>query len=228
MPNPPGEIPDDVAAELRLLRAEITAMRGRPAGWVRPRQRKWLPEMTGGQVIQPERHYRVARALRGRLYRRATVKAIGPELINRQRQRAINLLLFGGIRIVLWTVLAVLIGCGLLGFGDFHWAKILAESIPFVVMISLYANWATDVDAATAAFAALVAADVHREVADTSRTLAEDIDALSTDVARLAALDSGDPEALRLAADIRRRLAGVPAIAAGRRPPPEPGAFPVK
>jgi len=210
----PGEVPPDVAAELRLLRAEIAALRSPPGPWQR---RKWLPELSGGRVILPDRHYRTMKAIRRRLHRRATTAVIGPDLINRQRHRALVLLLFAVIRMGVWTVLAGLIGAGLAGAGGFAWAKMLAEALPFVVMISLYANWATDLDAATAAFAALVASDVHHDVVATGLALAADLDALEADVGRLAGLEPG-PEAAGLAADIRRRLAGVPATAAGKPP----------
>jgi hypothetical protein len=214
------DLPPGVAAELRLLRAEIAELRNPqappvPGGWVR---RQWIPELADGHMILPGHHYRAMKAIRGRLQRRATAPVIGPDLINKQRHRALVLLLFCGVRIVAWMILAVLIGAGLLGLGGFTWAKTLAESLPFVVMISIYANWATDLGALIAAFAALVASDVHHDVVATGRALAADLDELEADVARLAGLAPGD-EATRLAGDIRRRLAAVPATAAGRPPP---------
>jgi hypothetical protein len=214
------DLPPGTAAELRLLRAEIAALRSGPppCPWVHHRQ--WAPEVSGGHVILPARHYRALKAVRGRLRNRAPAST-GPVLIARQRHRAMVLLLFGAIRIAAWTVLGVLVACGLAGVSAFSWARTLAESLPFIALISIYANWATDLDGATAAFAALVASDVHHDVVATGLALAADLDELETDVARLADLDPGE-EATRLAGDIRRRLARVPATAAGQ-PKPAPG-----
>jgi hypothetical protein len=115
------------------------------------------------------------------------------------------LLVLGVIRIVIWTLMAVLIGLGLLHVPGFNWSRALAESLPFVVMISLYANWATDVDAATSAFAALVAADARRASELAREMLERDFGRLEEDVARLAQLSPG-PEADELSRAIQRRL----------------------
>jgi uncharacterized membrane protein len=128
-----------------------------------------------------------------------------PADIRHQRRRAVNLLVFGVIRIILWTIMAGLIGLGLLHVPGFYWAKILATSLPFVVLISLYANWATDLDGATAAFASLVASDARQDVHATGLALTADLDKIESDIGKLANLDPG-PEATRLAGDIRRRL----------------------
>jgi hypothetical protein len=115
------------------------------------------------------------------------------------------LLVFGVVRIVCWTILAVLVALGLAHVGVFAWAKDLAESLPFIALISIYANWATDLDAATAAFAALVASDSHAAVVSTGAALVADLGLLEVDVARLASLAPGE-EAEALARSIRDRL----------------------
>jgi hypothetical protein len=122
-----------------------------------------------------------------------------------QHRRSMALLVFGAVRIVCWTILGILVGMGLLHVGGFAWAKTLAESLPFVALISIYANWATDVDAATAAFAALVASDSHAAVVSTGAALVTDFREVETDIARLAALQPGT-EAEQLAQSIRSRL----------------------
>lgn len=122
-----------------------------------------------------------------------------------QRTRSLVLLIFGVIRIIAWSVLAVLIGLGLAHVHGFAWAKALAESLPFVVMISIYANWATDLDAATAAFAALVAADASASSEKNRSLLARDFTSLEADIARLAEMQPC-AEATALAESIRARL----------------------
>jgi hypothetical protein len=124
---------------------------------------------------------------------------------DRQRSRSILLLIFGVIRIGIWTVMAVLIGLGLLHVPGFDWSRVLAESLPFVVLISLYANWATDIDAATSAFAALVAADARQASEQAREMLERDFSQLETDIAHLAELDPGE-EAEQLARAIRHRF----------------------
>lgn len=83
--------------------------------------------------------------------------------LDQEMRRSRFLLIAGIARIIAWTILAVLIGLGLIGVPGFHWSKIVASSIPFVVLISVYANWATDLDQATAAYAALIAARAHHD-----------------------------------------------------------------
>lgn len=136
--------------------------------------------------------------------------------VNRQRARSVMLLVFGAVRIVLWTFMAILIGLGLLHVPGFNWSRTLAESLPFVVMISLYANWATDVDAATSAFAALVAADARRASELAREILESDFDQLEIDITRLARLTPG-PEADELCDRIQRRLLKAGGNGHGRR-----------
>jgi uncharacterized membrane protein len=127
----------------------------------------------------------------------------------KQRHRAMVLLMFGVVRIICWIILAALIGAGLAGVDGFAWARQLAESLPFVVLISVYANLATDLDAATSAFAALVAADSHTAVVVTRDDLRADLQALQADITRLAGLQPG-PEADELAESIQQKLADDP------------------
>lgn len=136
---------------------------------------------------------------------RAAVPHLHRGHVKNQRRSSLILLVFGVARIIVWTILGICVAFGLLHLGGFAWAKILSESIPFVAMISIYANWATDVDAATAAFAALVAADSH-VASDTNRQLlTKDFASVEDDIARLAAM-SPCPAADELAASIRARL----------------------
>jgi hypothetical protein len=99
-----------------------------------------------------------------------------------QRRRSLQLLVFAGIRTVAWTVLIVCVVLGLLHFSPFHWAANLAKAISFVTIISLYANWATDLGGFQAAYAALVASSAHEDAEDVSDQLSQleaDIEALA-------------------------------------------------
>lgn len=98
----------------------------------------------------------------------------GVEHISREQRRSKLLLSAGIVRIIGWTILGVCLGLGLLHVDGFTWAKALATSVPFVALISIYANWATDLDAATAAYAALVAANAHHDAESAHRTLTDD------------------------------------------------------
>lgn len=86
-----------------------------------------------------------------------------PPHIAKEQRRSRFLLTAGIVRIVGWTILGICCGLGLLHVDGFTWAKALATSVPFVAMISIYANWATDLDQATAAYAALVASNAHHD-----------------------------------------------------------------
>jgi hypothetical protein len=125
--------------------------------------------------------------------------------VTTQRHRAIILLWTGAARTAAWVTLGIFIALGLAHIGAFDWASDLSKSIAFVALISIYANAATDFDAATAAFAALVAADAHKAAATVARHQLRETEALATDVSRLADLQPG-PEAAELADDIRHRL----------------------
>jgi hypothetical protein len=150
---------------------------------------------------------------------RAGVPHLPRDHAHNQRRSSLILLTFGAARIAAWTILGVCVILGLAHAGGFHWAKLLAESIPFVVLISIYANWATDLDAATAAFAALVAADSHVASDANRQLLTKDFTALEDDIARLALMNPC-PEADDLATSIRTRLSA----AAGQNAPGETAA----
>lgn len=139
------------------------------------------------------------------IHKRANVHVRHRSHIVNQRKHSLYLLAFGVVRIIAWTILALLVGLGLAHVGGFGWAKDLAQSIPFVVMISIYANWATDLDAATAAYAALVAADGHAATMKEGRYSSEDHLAIELDIAKLASLQPGQ-EAVALAESIKARL----------------------
>lgn len=183
----------DAANELRLLRAEIAAMR-------------WLPVMRDSRLVLPENHYRLMKWLRTRIHRRS-VTALHPVAVDRQRRSALWLLVTTAVRVAAWTILIACVAGGILGIPAFAWAKHLSASIPFVALISLYANWATDFGAGIAAYAALVAADVHSQLASASAALSADLADIDTDISRLAAMLPGT-EAAALAASLSSRLAG--------------------
>jgi hypothetical protein len=122
-----------------------------------------------------------------------------------QRRRAVFLLWTGALRTVAWVLLGSCIALGLAHVGPFDWAANLSRSIAFVALISLYANAATDFGNATAAFAALVAADAHKAAAAAAGRQQRIDEAMQQDIARLAELQPGE-EAGALADDIRKRL----------------------
>lgn len=139
--------------------------------------------------------------------KRSAVHHLRREHVRDQRRQSLYLLVFGVVRIICWTLLAICVALGLLHVGVFGWARVLSMSVPFVSMISIYANWATDLDAATAAFAALVAADGHAASESSRQLLDRDFAALEDDITRLAAMHPGE-EAAGLAASVCGRLRG--------------------
>lgn len=200
-----NDMDPNAAAELRMLRAEIAALREHvtapAAAWTR---RAWLPELHQGHVELPVRHYQLLKRLRQVIRHRARTP-LPPTHANRQRRNSLILLLTTLVRVVAWTILIACVGAGIGHVAGFHWAQALAASIPFVALISLYANWATDLGAAIAAYAALVASDVHSQVTASSGVLAADLAELQEDVDRLAQLQG--EEAVALAAVVKFRLA---------------------
>lgn len=204
----PENLPPDAAAELRWVRAEIAAMRQLlppPEQWHRG---VWLPEIHEGHLELPERHYRVMNWLRGRIHRRSHA-VVAPAAVNKQRRNSQWLLITGIIRTVFWALLLGCVVAGLARVLGFEWAKALSASVPFVAVVSLYANLATDGGAAISAYAALVAADVHSQVAVTRSVLTADLAHLHEDVDQLAGLEPGE-EATALAASLKAKLAGRP------------------
>jgi hypothetical protein len=139
------------------------------------------------------------------IHHRSHVNALSASHANGQRRLSLWLLFSSILRVIVWTLLIACVGAGLAHIGGFSWAKALAASIPFVALISLYANWATDLGATFAAYAALIASDVHSQVTTTGTMLASDIDAIEADIAHLADLQPG-AEAAALADSIRARV----------------------
>jgi len=140
-------------------------------------------------------------------WKRETADQDATDKIASQHRRSMFLMVTSIIRTCLWVVLGILIAAGLAGASDFGWAKDLSHSLAFLALVSIYANAATDLDAAIAAFAALVASRGLAVADATRRAVVKDFETLSTDISRLASLDPG-PEAAQLAEDIRYRLYG--------------------
>lgn len=134
-------------------------------------------------------------------------KLHGDRHIEREQSRSRLMVIAGIVRVIGWTLLGICLALGLLHVGGFTWAKSLALSIPFVALISIYANWSTDIDATTAAYAALVAANAHADAEGAHLNTSLDLDQLERDLDRLAGLRPG-LEGRTLAARIYRRLGG--------------------
>lgn len=197
--NEPPDLSPDAASELRLLRAEIAALRAHvasPPPWTRG---TWLPKVREGHLEASVRH----RQLRGWLHRRAHAPLL-PVAANKQRQHSLWLLVTTLVRVAAWTILIACVAAGIAHGPGFAWARSLSQSIPFVALISLYANWATDFGAAIASYAALVAADVHHQVAAARTALGADLAEIQADIDRIAELQ-GD-EAAELAAMVKAKL----------------------
>lgn len=82
-------------------------------------------------------------------------------VVNRADRLSVFLIVFGFVRMMGWVVMMVCVGLGLLGVPEFQWASRSAKLVWFVSLISFYANAATDLDALTAAWAALRAGRAH-------------------------------------------------------------------
>jgi hypothetical protein len=153
----------------------------------------------------PEKHYAMRRSFRRWLARRSAARFDGEHAV-RQRRNALILLVTTVARAVFWVVLLGCVAAGLAHEAGFGWARNLSQAIWFVVLLSLYANFATDSGAAIASYAALVSADVHTEVTVSARLLAADIAGLQEDVDRLAGMTPGE-EATVLAENLKEKLA---------------------
>ena len=209
--------PENDNPELILIRAEIRALREQltaaaPPPWHR---RQWLPELHEGHLALPARHYWLRGKFRAWFRHRTRVTGLPPEVINKQRTRSLWLLVTTLIRAAFWLALIFCVSAGLAHVAGFSWARDLSQTIWFVALLSLYANFATDFGAAIAAYAALVASDVHSEVAVTSTALAADLADLDADVAQLAIMNPGR-EAEELAARVRTKLTGRTTNGGGR------------
>jgi hypothetical protein len=165
-------------AQFQLLQAQARAIRSdRPPVWHIPR----------------------------RIHHRSHISVLYTSHANGQRRLSLWLLSTSMIRVIAWTLLIAFVAAGLAHVAGFGWARNLAASIPFVALISLYANWATDLGASFASYAALVASDVHSQVAATGSAIETDIDAIEADIAKLADLQPGT-EAAELSESIRARV----------------------
>jgi hypothetical protein len=179
------------------------------------RRRQWLPSVRAGHLLLPERHYRLLAGIRSRVFRRSAVRALPHTRIARQRELAIWLTAFSGIRTFVWLVAMGLIVAHWAGAGGafLHWFTSLSGEVVFVTFISFYCNASTDAANLSASLAALFAADSHVATVTAGREAGEDLAGIEADIARLADMLPGD-EAGALAASIRSRLAG--------NPPPNP------
>jgi len=208
-----GTAPPDTAAELRLIRKELGAIRrqvvreqeAREA--VRPAPPPPPRVLTPRPVPVPQRHYRVMASLRSSIHRRAHLGVMSHSAISRQRRTALYLTLFAGVRCMVWLACMAFIGLYELGIGGSFitgFAR-LSGLILWVSVISYYCNFSTDLANFTAGLAALFSSDSHAATVAATVSLDADFDTMETDIARLADLQPG-AEASELAAGIRGRL----------------------
>ena len=161
------------------------------------------------RLLLPDRHYRILPALRSRVLRRSATRALPHSHLARQRELAIWLTAFSGIRTFVWLIAMALIvahWCGA-GGGFLHWFTSLSGEVVFVTFISFYCNASTDAANLSASLAALFAADSHVATVTAGTVVAGDLAGIEADIARLADLQPGT-EAAELAGSIRGRLAG--------------------
>lgn len=197
----------DIAAELRLIRAEIAALRNPPAA--PPKPHAWFPGFdAAGHLILPRQHYRLTGKLRKWLHLRIHAGKMPHAKISKQRKTAIWLTITAAIRVLVWTLAMGIIVLHWLGVGGsfIHGFTTLSGTVIFVTFISFYCNAATDGASLTASIAALFSADSHAATIASGAATATDLDSIEDDIARLADLQPG-PDAVSLAADIRARLA---------------------
>lgn len=207
----------DAAAELRLIRAEMTAIRQQvireqvareaippPPPWVR---NQWMPGVHDHHLMLPERHYRVMKAVRTRVHRRAHLGTLTRDHISRQRRAALWLTIFAAARTAAWVVCMALIGVYALGLGGgfIRGFAHLSSLVLWVSLISYYCNASTDAANLMAGIAALFSSDTHAATVAASVSAGADFASLEADIARLADLQPGS-EASELAAAIRARL----------------------
>lgn len=74
---------------------------------------------------------------------------------------------------IAWVVMMMFVGLGLVGAEPFEWASKLGQLVVFVTLISFYANAATDLDAVTAAWAAIRAGRAHEQAVRTEESGAD-------------------------------------------------------
>jgi len=208
------EVGPDAAAELRLIRSEITAIRQQVIREQVTRERAArehtipaAPAPSPAPHLIPPRHYRVMGTLRGRIHRRAHLGTLTHEKISRQRRAALYLTFFAGIRCLAWLACMAFIGLHEIGIGGGFiggFAR-LSGLVVWVSVISYYCNASTDLANFTAGLAALFSSDTHAATVAASASFGADFASLEDDIARLADLQPGT-EASELSDAIRHRL----------------------
>jgi len=220
-----ADLTPDAATELRLIRAEITAIRlqvireqeARERAHVTPAtsppkvQDQQLPGTASGVLLTPERRYRVLKAARTRVHHRAHLGTLSHERISRQRRTTLWLTVFAAARTAVWIVCMALIGVYALGLGGsfIRGFAHLSSLVLWVSLISYYCNASTDAANLMAGIAALFSSDSHAATVAATVSFGADFDAMEADIARLADLQPGE-EATELASSIRGRLQAEP------------------
>jgi len=208
----------DTAAELRLIRKELGAIRRQVVREQEAREqltRELAPPpprvMVPRPAPVPQRHYRVMASLRGRIHRRAHLGTLSHERIGRQRRAALWLTIFAACRTAAWLVCMALIGVYALGIGGAFIKGFahLSSLVLWVSLISYYCNASTDAANLMAGIAALFSSDSHAATVAATVSFGADFAEMEADIARLADLQPGE-EATELATAIRRRLQAEP------------------
>lgn len=127
--------------------------------------------------------------------------------VNKQRRTALILVFTGLARVAAWLTMMSLYVLHLLLPHVAGFTEALFQSVPFVAMISLYANAATDFGQVCASLAQLTAGDAHADTNATRQAVTSDFAVIQDEIRRLALLHPG-PDADKLAADIAQRLPG--------------------
>ncbi len=147
-------------------------------------------------------------SFRSHLHARAHRRELdGHARIGKQRRTALILVVTGLGRVLAWVSMMLLYVLHLMFPNVAGFTAALFQSVPFVAMISLYANAATDFGQVCASLAQLTAGDSHSDIEHVRRQAALDTTAIERDLERLAQLQPG-PESDRLAAEIRAQIAG--------------------
>lgn len=166
-----------------------------------------MPGVSAGNLVLPERHYRLLGRLRRRMHRRAHLGAFTHEHISSQRQATLWLTVFAGVRTLAWIICIGFIGVYSLGLGGsfIRGFAHLSSLVLWVSVISYYCNASTDAANLMAGIAALFSSDSHAAVVATGVSLSVDLGELEADIARLAELAPGQ-EAAELAESMRAKL----------------------
>lgn len=140
-------------------------------------------------------------SIRQRLHARAHYRGLhGHQHVAHQRRAALIMIGTGLVRVCVWAAMLLLYVAGVAG------VRHLYAQVAFVTILSVLALLLTDWGQVAASLAQLSAADAHHDSEATRSALAVDVVQLDSDIAQLAALQPG-PDAQRLAAEIRARLA---------------------